>query len=111
MAGLPKPLAEHELKTIFRATRELLINVAKHAQVGSAELEARREEDRLVLSVADAGIGFAVSKDAEPSAKGGYGLFSVRERIDFIGGKLQIDSSPGNGTVIMITAPLMVDME
>jgi PAS domain S-box-containing protein len=109
--GLPKPLAEHELKTIFRATRELLINVAKHAQVGSAELEARREEDRLVLSVADAGIGFAVSKDAEPSAKGGYGLFSVRERIDFIGGKLQIDSSPGNGTVIMITAPLMVDME
>ncbi|MFA7279719.1 MAG: PAS domain S-box protein [Sterolibacterium sp.] len=109
--GLPKPLAEHDLKTIFRATRELLINVAKHAQVGSAEIEARREEDRLVLSVADAGIGFAVSKDSQPSAKVGYGLFSVRERIDFIGGKVQIDSSPGNGTVIVITAPLIVARE
>ncbi|MCX7170411.1 MAG: PAS domain S-box protein [Proteobacteria bacterium] len=104
--GLPKPLDEHELKAVFRATRELLINVAKHARADSAEVEATRGEDHLVLSVADSGIGFDVRNTTVPSAKGGYGLFSVRERIDFMGGNVQIDSSPGNGTVVVMTVPL-----
>ena len=104
--GLPKPLDEHELKTVFRATRELLVNVAKHAQVDLAEVEATREEGQLILSVADSGIGFDARYGSAPSAEGGYGLFSVRERIDFLGGKVQIDTSPGNGAVVVMTVPL-----
>jgi CheY-like chemotaxis protein len=55
--------------------------------------------------VADAGVGFASQENgAEPSAHG-YGLFSIRSRLDLIGGKLEIKSAPGSGAWCAITAP------
>lgn len=104
--GMPKPLAESLLSPVIRAIRELLINVARHAQVEVAELAAAREKDRLLLSVTDTGVGFAPDDAAVPTTKGGFGLFSVRERIDLIGGEMQIDSRPGDGTVVVLSLPL-----
>lgn len=104
--GSDKPLDTASSNALFRAVRELLINVHKHATVGKAEVDVSVVDERLVLSVSDCGIGFDVGNTVVPSAHGGYGLFSVRERISYIGGEMHIDSSPGNGTVIVLTLPL-----
>ncbi|MFA7268152.1 MAG: histidine kinase [Sterolibacterium sp.] len=96
---------------IFRAARELLINVAKHARVDEAELAVTVKNNTLILIVTDAGIGFAERDGSAPSPKGGFGLFSVRERIGFIGGDVQIDSSPGDGAMVVLTVPLRTQNE
>jgi two-component system, chemotaxis family, CheB/CheR fusion protein len=91
--------------TLFRAVRELLINVAKHAKVGSARLTLRRQDARLKLMVEDAGGGFDYDEIAGQSA-GGFGLLSIRERIDFLGGAMEVAATPGDGTVVTLTVPL-----
>lgn len=104
--GVPKILDEAVRNSIFRATRELLINVAKHAQVDEADLAVVFGNDQLAVIVTDTGVGFNQHECTTPSASGGFGLFSVRERIGFIGGDVQIDSSPGDGSVVVLTVPL-----
>lgn len=104
--GQPKPLGESASNTLFRAVRELLINVAKHAKVTAADVTTATESGRLVIAVADAGCGFDPSAGVRPSSAGGYGLFSVRERMSFIGGEVQIDSRPGDGTVVVLSISL-----
>jgi signal transduction histidine kinase len=88
----------------FNAARELLINVVKHANTGSVEINLQLERpDLLRLSVIDRGQGF----DAKESAlRGGSGLLSVERRLRMIGGRLTIDSSPGQGTIATLWAPI-----
>ncbi len=104
--GQDKPLSQVSGYMLFRIVRELLINVAKHAGVKRAEVSLEAIEGNLVLSVADDGTGFDARKRVVPSAGGGFGLFSVRERIGHIGGEVQIDSRPGDGTVVVLILPL-----
>ena len=92
--------------SLFRTVRELLINVSKHARTDAAEVSVFVDGDKLVISVEDAGIGFDARQRLRPSVDGGYGLFSVRERLNAIGGEMQIDSRPGDGTVVVLTLPL-----
>ncbi|HLA33847.1 MAG TPA: PAS domain-containing protein [Rhodocyclaceae bacterium] len=94
--------------SLFRIVRELLNNVVKHAGVGEADVSITLEEEHLVVTVADAGQGFDAHHELAPSAQGGYGLFSVRERIGFIGGKMHIDSRLGEGTVVEMSIPLNI---
>ncbi len=105
--GAPKPLDESTRATLFRVVRELLINVAKHAKAGAAEVTSLRSEGRLTLAVNDDGSGFDYQKAvAAPPGAGGLGLMSVRERIEFIGGEMHVDSRPGEGTTVTLIAPL-----
>jgi signal transduction histidine kinase len=103
--GSPKPLAPESRSIIYRAVRELLINVAKHAHTGSAVIEAKGEAGLIVVSVSDRGAGY----DADGSAGGrrGLGLISVRERLSRIGGSANFRSAPGSGTTAILTAPLL----
>ncbi len=88
---------------LFESTRELLLNAFKHAQVRSAEVRVRKTSgDMLEIVVADQGIGF---NPVSPK-HGGFGLFRIRERLTLIGGHLEVDSSPGNGSRFTIVAPL-----
>lgn len=105
--GAPKPLDEPSRTTLFRAVRELLINVAKHAGARMAEVTSLRSDSRLTLAVNDDGGGFDYQKalQAAPGA-GGLGLVNVRERIEFIGGEMHVDSRPNDGTTITLIAPL-----
>lgn len=98
---------ENVLNLVFRATRELLLNVARHACVDVADVSTTYDADCLVIAVTDSGVGFDANHVSRPSATGGFGLFSVRERIHFIGGDVQIDSSPGDGTIVVLTVPLI----
>lgn len=92
--------------SLFRSVRELLINVSKHARTDSAEVSFFSDEDELVITVADTGVGFDAEQRLMPSTDGGYGLFSIRERLGSLGGTMQIDSQPGDGTVVILTLPL-----
>lgn len=88
---------------IFESTRELLNNVVKHAQVQSADLRVRRTDGETVeVVVEDQGAGF----DAEGTTPKGFGIFRMRERLQLIGGRIEIDSSPGKGARVAIIAPL-----
>lgn len=103
----PKPLDQAASFTLFRAVRELLINVAKHAHVGAAEVATRcSEAGHLVVTVSDAGSGFHGQVDGAPGAEQGFGLISVRERVGYIGGQVRVRSRPGDGTTVTLTAPL-----
>lgn len=86
----------------FHAVRELLLNVVKHAGVSSARLSMRADRARgAVITVTDCGKGFT----ALDGANGHFGLFSIRERAEFLGCRLTIASAPGKGTRATLRIP------
>ncbi len=94
---------------LFQSIRELLFNVVKHAGVDKATVKLSRvDEDYVEIVVSDEGKGFRdaqqIAGDQE-SATGGFGLFSIRERLFLLGGCLDIDSAPGKGTRVTLIAP------
>jgi PAS domain S-box-containing protein len=105
--GHKKPLDDDIRVLLFRNVRELLINVVKHAQSKKVKVSIRRIKDNIRISVEDDGIGFDPVEVMSMSAKRAeFGLFSVRERLEQLGGLIEIDSEAGRGTKIMMTAPL-----
>jgi signal transduction histidine kinase len=102
------PQAEEIRLLLFQATRELLFNIVKHANVREACLDlAAIEEDRLRIMIADSGAGFdPVALRAGAHGTGGFGLLSIRERLHLLGGDMVIDSAPGRGTCATLIAPL-----
>ena len=105
--GRDKPLDNNTRVLLFQAVRELLVNVVKHAKAGQVKVSARKFRGRIRVTVEDDGVGFDASKiSADEQAVGGFGLFNIRERLDHIGGQVKIDSRPGGGTRITLTAPL-----
>jgi PAS domain S-box-containing protein len=103
--GEPKPLSQEARSIVYRAVRELLINVARHAGVNEALVDLSRVADRLVVEVCDAGMGF--TPQAHLDGRGDrLGLMSVRERLRFIGGSFSIRSMPGSGTAARLVVPL-----
>ena len=108
--GLPH-LAEDVTILLFESTRELLFNAVKHAHVRSATVNMRRiDESELQITVSDTGPGFDVTRLKKAGeAGGGFGLFSIRERLALIGGRMEIDSTPGMGSRFTLTCPLDQD--
>jgi PAS domain S-box-containing protein len=93
---------------LFECARELLLNVSKHAGVTQAEMTLLRcapGEIRLIVS--DTGQGFdpAVLQHIEPQAMT-FGLFSIRERLAYIGGRMDIESAPQRGTRVTLVVPM-----
>jgi len=109
--GKPKFLDTSVRTILFRAVRELLINVAKHADVARAIVATSRVDNKIMIEVEDEGIGFE-HQSHQPHKKpanvgsGGFGLFSVRERLIYIGGEMRVESIPGDGTRVTLLAPL-----
>ena len=102
--GQAKQLDTAVCTILFRAVRELLINVSKHAEVQSASIAAKLCDDHIEIAVTDGGVGF----DAETTrAKSpGFGILSIRERLFYIGGNSRVESAPGRGTRVLLSAPL-----
>jgi len=105
--GAPKPLAEDIRILLFQAIREVIINVIKHASAKRITVSVTEEEDEIRLTVEDDGCGFDYDSTVpQATDRGGYGIFSLRERLRHLGGTFDIESSPGSGTIVMVTAPL-----
>ncbi len=90
---------------LFRCAQELLFNVVKHAGTNRAELRLAAEDGSIRLSIQDDGCGFVEADSRESGGEAGFGLFSIRERADRLGGALEIDSRPGVGSTFTLFIP------
>ncbi len=105
--GHAKPLEKDIQAMLFRSVRELLVNVVKHSQATHVAIIIRREKDQIVIHLEDDGIGFAPGDVEIGKDTGGFGLFSIRERLNHMGGSLEIDSSPDQGCRCIMRALLL----
>jgi CHASE1-domain containing sensor protein/signal transduction histidine kinase/CheY-like chemotaxis protein len=92
---------------LFQAVRELLFNVVKHAKVSRARVALSQADGMLEIEVADDGPGFdpAVLQVKGAQAEH-FGLFSIQQRLELLGGRMSIEASPGQGTRVTLRAPL-----
>ena len=92
---------------IYRVVQEALTNIARHSSAGGATIRLRHARQRLRCTIRDDGVGFAVNR-LRRGGKGirGLGLLGVRERLDALGGRVQIHSTPGAGTELSVVVPL-----
>lgn len=105
--GLPSRLPAVLETTCFRVVQEALTNIVRHAQAQQVTVTARQDDQDLVLTVRDDGMGFDVKAADERAKRGGsMGLVGMRERIQFAGGAMSLRSSPGSGTEIRVRFPL-----
>jgi PAS domain S-box-containing protein len=105
-----EPAAESVRIFLYQAARELLFNVVKHAGVKRASIRVVRLDDGQVqVTVADSGAGFEPERLAvgEPGG-GGFGLFSIRERLGYFGGHMSVESAPGRGSRFTLVAPALL---
>lgn len=106
----PKPLDNEARVLLFRAVRELLFNVLKHSQASGARVCMRRAGEHLEVIVEDNGVGFTPDQLGTSSGKiEGFGLFSIRERLNYFGGRMEIESTPGEVTRVILSLPLRPD--
>ena len=103
--GSDKPLTDELSVFLFQAVRELLINVAKHAQTDRASVSILRRRGLLRICVKDKGIGFR-KHPLSTIRSGGFGLYSIGDRLDLLGGRMFVRTSPGRGTKVSLLAPL-----
>jgi PAS domain S-box-containing protein len=106
----PKSLDNEARMLLFRAVRELLFNVLKHAQTSWARVILQGDGTQVRVIVEDNGVGFAPDKLGALSGKlENYGIFSIRERLNYFGGGMEIESTPGQGARVILTMPLSVN--
>lgn len=89
--------------SFYRFLQEALTNAAKHAQAQAIDVNLRLHQGKISLTVADDGIGFNPHDQKGPT---GVGLIGMQERFEMLGGWLEIDSRPGQGTRLAASAPL-----
>lgn len=97
-----RPSAEVE-NHLYRIAQEALNNVAKHSKASAADVLLERRGDHAVLIIEDNGVGFAAE---EQTPEGSHGLSGIHERASILGGHLELESTIGKGTTIIVRVPL-----
>lgn len=97
------PLSDEARIVLFQSARELLNNIVKHAQAHNAYMHVGLQDGDLFVRVSDDGVGFNPDSLARVAT---FGLFSVRERLAHLGGRLEIKSRPGQGSTLTVFLPL-----
>jgi signal transduction histidine kinase len=85
---------------LIRTIQEALINIRKHAQVNQAIIRLGQEDGTIHITIEDQGQGFDLTKSKEKTSS--FGLQMMRERVESVGGTLEIDTAPGAGTRIVL---------
>jgi two-component system NarL family sensor kinase len=100
-------LPEHVEIALYRIAQEALQNVVKHAGAHRAEVELRCDGNRALLRVADDGRGFTAGAQRDAAGReASYGLHSMAERAELVGGRLDVASRPGTGTTVTAVVPV-----
>jgi len=86
--------------TMFRISQEALNNIAKHAQAKKIEINLGEASERVVLDIADDGIGFDTGETRQDRQR--WGLITMRERAEAVGITLRLESAPGAGTRVVL---------
>ena len=90
---------------LFQCLRELLINVARHGGVHRASVRMTTHGGAVRVVVRDRGEGFDAEQVDGRTGDGRFGLFSIRERLRNLGGRMRLRSQPGRGTTVVLEAP------
>ncbi|MBN1805382.1 MAG: PAS domain S-box protein [Sedimentisphaerales bacterium] len=104
--GQLKPLDDDIRALLFRNVRELLFNVVKHAKAKKIKVSVSKVEGDICVVVEDDGVGFEPSEVVSHS---GFGIFSIRERLEQLAGYFEIESKPGCGSKFTMKAPLKLE--
>ncbi len=105
--GTEKRLDPSVELALYRMAQEALANIARHAHAGHASVKVTYLPESVTVQVEDDGVGFrAPSSPSEYAASGHYGLLGLHERAELIGAKLEIRSSPGQCTSVIVTLPV-----
>lgn len=105
ITGTEKRLANVLEVSLFRICQEALQNIEKHSQASLAKIKVDFQKNWLYLIVEDNGIGF-IEQEVLEGKSDSYGLLSMKERVEVIGGNMIIKSEPGVGTKIFVQAPV-----
>ncbi|MHB8995488.1 MAG: MASE3 domain-containing protein [Armatimonadota bacterium] len=106
--GRPRTVTEDVRTVLFQSMREIFANMIKHAKASTVTVRLDTLQNRLLARVEDDGVGFDTAKaNWKSGQKAGFGLFNIQERLDYLGGSLEIDSAPGRGTRTTLTVPLV----
>jgi two-component system sensor histidine kinase DegS len=106
VTGTERRLENYDEVMIFRAIQELLWNAARHSQGTQIRVVMDVDEHLVKLSVKDNGRGFST---AEVAGRGGLGLKVIQERVDMVGGSMEIDSIIGQGTTVTLQIPTAIE--
>jgi PAS domain S-box-containing protein len=105
--GQSKPLEDDIRALLFRNVRELLINVVKHAKAHNVKVSISKVDSQICVSVEDDGVGIEPAEVTSLAGENtGFGIFSIRERLEQLGGRIDIESGDRGGSKITMTAPL-----
>jgi signal transduction histidine kinase len=98
----------HDVATaVFRIVQEALLNVARHSGAEDVLVQIGADEKRLLVEIEDDGRGFDPKSVELPSETGrGLGLMGMRERVEILGGTMQLDAAPGNGAHLTFGIPI-----
>ncbi len=109
--GDEKCFSRQELLILYRAIQEGLTNIQRHAGASHIWIDLSFAEREATLVIRDNGQGFdpAQHRQTEPGYNGGYGLRGVQERLELVGGDLQVESAPGQGTILRAMIPQKQD--
>ena len=99
-ADLGRPLAPEQETVLYRVTQESLANVGKHARAAHVHISLGADNGLVHLRISDDGVGFDPSRAPRLAAEGHFGLAGMRERVEMVGGRLLVESHPGQGTTI-----------
>ncbi|MDB6065846.1 MAG: hypothetical protein JWR26_2054 [Pedosphaera sp.] len=92
--------------TCFRVAQEALNNIVRHARARRVDVDLRQRKDELQLMIRDDGSGFDVSAARKRISRGeSFGLLSMEERAQLVGGSVKIESAPGCGTEVRVVFP------
>jgi PAS domain S-box-containing protein len=101
-----KDMDDVRKRFLYRSTRELLMNVVKHAHARCVKVSVLREKSMVCITVVDDGDGFRDGLEDNRYMERGFGLFSIRERLDHLGGHMEIESKPGRGIRVSLYIPI-----
>ncbi len=107
IAGNQAAFSQPTQLTLYHAVQEGLTNIQKHANATHVVVDLRYDDDEATLSLRDNGRGFdpLILQHLPPGREGGYGLLGLQERLQLVGGRLHIDSHPGDGTCLLVHVP------
>ena len=106
VVGLEERAPANIETTLYRVVQEAITNVARHSSAKNVKVELSRDANsNLRCTIRDDGVGFDVASVLSRKGQGGLGLIGIRERLNAVGGTLQIRSRPGHGTELIADIP------
>lgn len=107
LSGEPRELPMAQETTLLRIAQGSLANVMQHSEAGRAAVTLSFMDDEITLDIVDDGVGFEADAARHAEHRGeSFGLATIRQRVERLGGRLSVESAPGSGTAIAVSLPL-----